>query len=93
MAFAKLSEKLGWHGSDTQGPPRMHDLRHTFAVRKLLQWHREGTDIHTKTVALATYLGHVKVSDTYWYLTSVPELVAIVAERFEALQDRKGQDI
>jgi hypothetical protein len=46
--------------------------------------------VHVKIVALATYLGHVKVSDTYWYLTAVPELLALVAERFENASRLKG---
>jgi integrase len=83
MTFIALREKLGWHGNGTQGPPRIHDFRHTFAVRRLLRWYQQGADVHTKIVALATYLGHVKISDTYWYLTAVPELLALVAERFE----------
>jgi integrase len=63
--------------------PRIHDLRHTFACRRLLQWYRDGVDIDQRIAALSTYLGHVKVSDTYWYLTGVPELMAIAATRFE----------
>jgi integrase len=90
MTFKALREKLGWHGKDTNGPPRIHDLRHTFAVRRLLRWYQQHADVHAKIVALATYLGHVKVSDTYWYLTAVPELLAIVAERFENASRLKG---
>ena len=63
--------------------PRLHDLRHTFACRCLLRWIREGVDVHERIAALSTYLGHAKVSDTYWYLTGVPELMAITASRFE----------
>jgi integrase len=63
--------------------PRLHDLRHTFAVRRLLAWYHEGTDIHRCIDQLSVYLGHVKVSCTYWYLTGVPELFALAAERFE----------
>lgn len=64
-------------------PPRLHDLRHTFACRCLLRWLREGVDVHERIAALSTYLGHAKISDTYWYLTGVPELMAITASRFE----------
>jgi integrase len=64
-------------------PPRLHDLRHTFASRRLLGWIREGVDVHERIAALSTYLGHAKVSDTYWYLTGVPELMALTASRFE----------
>ncbi len=63
--------------------PRLYDLRHTFACRRLLAWYRDGTDIQRAIDQLATYLGHTKVSCTYWYLTAVPELLALAAERFE----------
>jgi hypothetical protein len=58
-------------------------LRHTFAVRRLLQWHAQGADVHQRMLALSTYLGHAKVSNTYWYLSGVPELMSIVGKRFE----------
>jgi integrase len=71
--------------------PRVHDLRHTFACRRLLQWYRDGADLDQRIAALSTYLGHAKVSDTYWYLTGVPELMAIAATRFERF-GREGND-
>ena len=63
--------------------PRLYDLRHTFACRRLLEWHREGVDVDQAMPALSTYLGHVKVTDTYWYLSGIPELLAIVGSKFE----------
>jgi len=63
--------------------PRLHDFRHTFVCRRLLAWYREGVDIDRVIDQLSAYLGHVKVSDTYWYLTGVPELLAIAGQRFE----------
>jgi integrase len=63
--------------------PRLHDLRHTFVCRRLLAWYRDGVDIDRVIDQLSAYLGHVKVSDTYWYLTGVPELLAIAGQRFE----------
>jgi integrase len=63
--------------------PRWHDLRHTFAVRRLLSWYREGADIHKAIDLLAAYLGHAKITCTYWYLTGVPELMALAVQRFE----------
>jgi integrase len=63
--------------------PRLHDLRHTFAVGRLLAWYRNGTDIHRAIDQLSAYLGHAKVTSTYWYLTGVPELLALAGERFE----------
>jgi integrase len=82
MTFAALRAELGWTGPRGQRP-RLHDLRHTFAVRRLVQWHRRGFDLHHRIAALSTYLGHVKVTDTYWYLTAVPELLAITGARYE----------
>jgi integrase len=69
--------------SATGKRPRWHDLRHTFAVGRLLGWYRDGTDIHRAIDLLSVYLGHAKVTCTYWYLTGVPELMALAAERFE----------
>ena len=71
---------------------RMHDLRHTFAVRRLVLWHAEGADVNQKILALSTYLGHAEIFYTYWYLTAVPELMAIAAGRFEQFADLAGDD-
>jgi len=79
--FIKLSRKLGWRDRDKK--PRIHDFRHTFAVRRLLKWYEEGANLDQKILALSTYLGHVQVTDTYWYLSAVPELLAVVSEKFE----------
>jgi integrase len=72
---------LGWRDRDKK--PRIHDFRHTFAVRRLLKWYEEEASLDQKILALTTYLGHVQVTDTYWYLSAVPELLAIVSEKFE----------
>ena len=82
-AFVKLRNRLGWAGNGTRRAPRLGDLRHTFACRRLLAWYREGGDIDVKLPTLSTYLGHVGVTHTYWYLTAIPELMAIVSARFE----------
>ena len=79
--FLKLRRKLGWQEADKK--PRIHDFRHTFAVRRLLKWYKEGANLDQKILALSTYLGHVQVTDTYWYLSAVPELLAIVSDKFE----------
>ncbi|HEX2810911.1 MAG TPA: tyrosine-type recombinase/integrase [Kineosporiaceae bacterium] len=63
--------------------PRLHDLRHTFAVNTLIDAHRDGVDVDARIAALASYLGHVSPSSTYWYLTASPELLDIVAQRVE----------
>ena len=82
MTFLTLRNALGW--AESHPVPRIHDLRHTFAVRTLLGWYNEGTSIGNRIVALSTYLGHAKVSDTYWYLSAAPELLAAAGARFEA---------
>jgi integrase len=83
-AFDHLRNLLGWKKSNGDMPrPRIHDLRHTFACRRLLSWYRQGKDVHNLIVALSTYMGHGKVTDTYWYLSSTPELLAIAGGRFE----------
>lgn len=64
---------------------RIHDLRHTFICRRLMLWQIEGADIDNAMLALSTYVGHVNLGDTYWYLQAVPELMALVGDRFEAL--------
>ena len=63
--------------------PRPHDLRHTFAVTTILNWYRGGVDVQAHLPLLSTYLGHVLPADTYWYLTTVPELLTLVADRLE----------
>ena len=62
---------------------RARHRRHSFAVRRLLTWYREGVDVEQAILSLSTYLGHAKVTDTYWYLTGVPELLALAGSRFE----------
>lgn len=63
--------------------PRIHDLRHTFAVGTVLRWHRAGEDVEAKLPTLSTYLGHIGPSTTYWYLTAVPELLEAATARLE----------
>lgn len=81
--FADLRNQLGWSNRGSHDTPRIHDLRHTFAVRRVMLWHQHGTDIDQAMLALTTYMGHAKISDTYWYLTAVPELMAVAAGKFE----------
>jgi integrase/recombinase XerD len=64
--------------------PRIHDLRHSFAVRTLLEWQRSGVSVDAHIATLSTYLGHVAPSDTYWYLSASPELMALAATRLDA---------
>jgi integrase/recombinase XerD len=84
-AFIHLSRHVGLRTPADRHGPRMHDLRHTFAVRTLTDWHRAGIDPEQRLPLLSAYLGHAKVSDTYWYLTAVPELMGAVNTRLEHL--------
>ena len=67
--------------------PRLHDLRHAFAVHRLIAWYRTGVDLHACLPLLATYLGHINLSGTQAYLTMTPELLAAAAQRFERYAD------
>jgi integrase len=81
--FRRLCRKLGW----TRPPvPRLHDFRHTFAVRTLLGWYRNGQSAASQLWTLSTYLGHRHPVHTYWYLTAVPELMKLCQERFATAQ-------
>jgi integrase len=76
-------------GLDGPGPrPRIHDLRHTFAVTTLLDWHRSGEDIAAQMPALSGYLGHISPEGTYWYISAVPELMHLAAARLTRKEDR-----
>lgn len=70
--------------------PRVHDLRHTFAVRTLVGWYRDGLDVDALMPRLSTYLGHVAPSSTYWYLTASPELFALAALRVDRVHGRRS---
>lgn len=84
-AFLHISRSIGLRTHADRRGPRMHDLRHTFAVRTLTDWHRAGIDPEQRLPLLSAYLGHAKVSDTYWYLSAVPELLGAVNTRLEHL--------
>ncbi len=85
--FALVSQKLGLrkpqrfcrHGRG----PRIHDLRHTFAVRTIIGWYRKGLDPDREMIKLSTYLGHAKPELTYWYIEAVPELLQLASKRAE----------
>lgn len=78
-AFVKLARKLGVRNPEGRGA-RLHDLRHSFAVRSLEQCGDGRTDIHRHMLALGTYLGHACVTDTYWYLEATPVLKRQIAD-------------
>lgn len=82
-AFVHVSRQIGLRGPDDSNGPRLHDLRHTFAVNVVLAWYRAGIDVDQRLPQLATYLGHAHVNDTYWYLTAIPELLQWATKRLE----------
>jgi integrase len=82
--FVELREQLGWRNRGNHHAPRIHDLRHTFVVRRITQWQTQGVDVDQAMLALSTYVGHAKVGNTYWYLSAAPELLAVAGDRFAA---------
>jgi integrase len=82
-SFATLVAKVGLQPRSPRCRPRVHDLRHRFAVETLLGWYRSGEDVAAKLPVLSTFLGHVKPRNTYWYLSATPELLALAAARLE----------
>jgi integrase len=90
--FDKLRADLGWAARGGHAQVRIHDLRHTFVCRRVQLWHERGADIDNAMAALSTYVGHAKVSDTYWYLTGVPDLMAVAGDRFEVFAAGSGGD-
>ena len=82
-ALQTLCQQLGWQPRGDYRYHRLHDMRHTFIVRSTLRFYEQGIDVDRAVLALSTYVGHAKVSDTYWYFTGIPELMSIAAERFE----------
>jgi len=83
-AFRRLRRHVGVRRSDgARYQPRLHDMRHGFAVKRLTSWYREGADVQKLLPQLATYLGHVKLSATQVYLTMTPELLREASLRFE----------
>ena len=83
--FDRLRRQTGLAARPRSRPPRLHDLRHTFVLRTLLNWYRAGADVHAQLPLLSTHLGHVKPASTYWYLEAAPELLAIAGQRLENL--------
>ena len=77
--FSQLRRRLGWPVPGW----RLHDLRHTFAVRTIIGWYRKGLDPDREMIKLSTYLGHAKPELTYWYIEAVPELLQLASKRAE----------
>ena len=91
--FRDLRQQLGWGNRGAHHAPRIHDLRHTFVVRRIVQWQAQGVDIDQAMLSLSTYVGHAMVTNTYWYLSAVPELMALAAGCFASFMARtEAQD-
>jgi len=95
--FARLREHAGIRSPPgARWQPRLHDMRHAFAVHRLVAWYREGADVQACLPLLSTYLGHANVSGTQAYLTMTPELLAEAAKRFEryaTVGDKENHDV
>lgn len=83
--FRRLLQPLHLAAQAGAGNPRIHNLRHTFAVATLREWYRSGTDVPGKLPVLSAYLGHAEPASTYWYLQACPELLALAGQRLERL--------
>jgi integrase len=81
--FHRLVQRAGLVPRSTTCRPRIHDLRHRFAVRTLLDAYRTGEDTQARLPLLSTYLGHVDPGRTYWYLSAAPELLALAGDRLQ----------
>jgi integrase/recombinase XerD len=83
QTFAKLLALADIPTPPRRRRPRIHDLRHTFAVNTLIGWYRAGIDVQAHLPVLSTFLGHSSTEATYWYLQAIPELLSLAAERLE----------
>ena len=82
--FIKLSRQIGLRDPSQSRGPRLHDLRHRFAVQTMIGWYRAGADVEAQLPKLSTYLGHANIQATYWYLTAVPELLQLATSRLSS---------
>jgi integrase len=87
QTFHQLVGTLGFGVPEGISPPRLHDLRHSFAVGCLLRWYREGLDPSTRLLQLSTFMGHVSPASTAVYLTITRELLEEASQRFEAFAE------
>jgi integrase/recombinase XerD len=81
--FARLVTLAGITAPPGRRRPRVHDLRHTFAVTTMTRWYRDGADVQAQLPVLSAYLGHSCPEATYWYLQATPELLTLAAERLQ----------
>ncbi len=86
FTFHQLTQVAGLQPRSAACRPRIHDLRHTFAVTTLARWYADGGDAAARLPLLSTWLGHADPAGTYWYLTGTPELLALAADRLDRQQ-------
>lgn len=89
-AFDVIRRQLGLRRKFNGRFPRLYDFRHTFVCRRVQSWYECGVDVNLLIPELSRYIGHKKIEDTYWYLTSTPELMGLAAQRFTAFCDAGG---
>jgi integrase len=89
--FVILSRQIGLRGPKDSRGPRIHDLRHRFAIKTLVNWYRAGENVDQLMPVLTAYLGHARVADTYWYISATPELLELAARRLEGSNERLSQ--
>jgi integrase len=87
--FLGIVRRLGIHGNSTG--PNLRCLRHSFAVRRMVDWYTQGLDVNKLLPHLSVYLGHAKPSNTYWYLTATPDLLRQAASRFESYANQRAE--
>jgi integrase/recombinase XerD len=83
LSFRRLTRRLGILPRNGSRNPCLQCLRHTFAVERLREWHRLGMNVQALIPNLSVYLGHLRPQETYWYLTTTPELLTAAAEKFQ----------
>ncbi len=90
-AFQKIRDVVGVSDSG-YAHARLYDFRHTFATRTIKQWYERGDDVNAKLYLLSTYMGHAHPEDTYWYLSSTPELMRLASSKYETMYGGDGNE-
>ena len=81
--FQRLTDQVGLQNKRHGRRPRMHDFRHGFAIRSVLDCYADDLEVGPRLAALSTYLGHSKPAETFWYLSATPQLLSLAAQRLE----------
>ena len=89
--FARLVTRIGVSDTNRQRIPSLHSLRHSFAVERLTIWYQEGRDVRSLAPNLSVYMGHARLSASYWYLSASPDLLNAAADLFYAYAEEEGE--